>query len=210
MKYFIPLEPNNKYHVFNQAVGSERLFRNDENYIYFLKKFNDYISPIANTFSYVLIPNHFHFLIEIKNKEVLYNHYKQLEISKEKMNYLNEEELIYEDFVMQQFSNFFNSYTKSYNKRFNRKGALFIDYLRRTLISEEGYLRNMVLYIHQNPIHHNCSLILENWKYSSYNSFLSHKSTKLQREEVLSWFGDLEIFIYLHSLKNINFKLPNL
>lgn len=210
MKYFIPLEPNNKYHIFNQAVGSEKLFRNDENYIYFLKKFDEYISPIASTFCYSLIPNHFHFLIEIKEKSVLYNHYKQLEISKEKTTFKNEQELIYEEFVMQQFSNFFNSYTKSYNKRFNRKGALFIDYMRRTLISNEEYLRNLVLYIHQNPIHHNCSLYLDKWRYSSYNSFFSNKPSKLKREEVISWFGDLENFIHLHAIKNINFIHPNL
>lgn len=210
MKYFITLEPNNKYHIFNQAVGSEKLFRNDENYIYFLKKFDEYISPVASTFCYSLIPNHFHFLIEIKEKSVLYNHYKQLEISKEKTIFKNEQELIYEEFVMQQFSNFFNSYTKSYNKRFNRKGALFIDYMRRVLISDEEYLRNLVLYIHQNPIHHNCSLYLDKWRYSSYNSFFTDKPSKLKREEVISWFGDLENFIYLHSIKNINFIHPNL
>jgi hypothetical protein len=210
MKYFIQLEPNNKYHIFNQAVGSEKLFRNDDNYIYFLKKFGQYISPIATTFCYVLIPNHFHFLIEIKGKNHLYEHYKQMEISKEKTNIKSEAELNYEEFVMQQFSNFFNSYTKSYNKRFNRKGALFIDYLRRTLVFHEEYLRNLVLYIHQNPIHHNCCLSLYNWKYSSYNSFFSDSPSKIERQEVVSWFGDLENFIHLHSIKNINFKQSNL
>lgn len=209
MKYFIPLEPYNKYHIFNQAVGSEKLFRNDENYNYFLKKFNEYISPIATTFSYVLIPNHFHFLIEIKSKETIYNHYVSIELSKENTNYKKENELKYDDFVMQQFSNFFNSYTKSYNKRFNRKGALFIDYLRRTLISDMEYLKNLVLYIHQNPIHHNCSKSLDTWKYSSYKSFLSAKPTKLNRDDVIEWFGDLESFIQLHSLKSINFNQPN-
>ena len=206
MKYFIPLESGKFYHVFNQAVGSEKLFKNDENYDYFLKKFNEYISPIASTFSYVLIPNHFHFLIEIKDKELLYNRYKQIEISKEKRGFLNKNELKYEDFVMQQFSNFFNSYTKSYNKRFNRKGVLFNDYLRRTLISDEDYLRNIVLYIHQNPIHHKICNRLEDWKYSSYNSILSDKATLLERGEVINWFGDLENFIFMHATKNIEYS----
>lgn len=210
MNYFIPLEPNNKYHIFNQAVGNEKLFRNDENYLYFLKKFNEYVTPIATTYSYVLIPNHFHFLIEIKSKEVLYNHYKQIEISKEKTIFKRIDELNFEEFVMQQFSNFFNSYTKSYNKRFDRKGALFIDYLRRTLVLDEAYLRTLVLYIHQNPIHHNCCLFIDKWKYSSYNSFFTDKPSKIEREEVLSWFGDLENFIHHHAIKNINFNQVNL
>ena len=206
MKYFIPLEAGKFYHVFNHAVGSEKLFRNDENYNYFLKKFNEYISPIASTFSYVLIPNHFHFLIEIKDRKELYESYRILELKKEFPKIKPETELDFEKFVMQQFSNFFNCYTKSFNKKHNRKGALFIDYLRRTLISDEEYLRNMVLYIHQNPIHHKMCNRLEDWKYSSYNSMLSQKPTQLEREEVINWFGDLENFIVMHTTKNIEYS----
>jgi len=207
MKYFIPLEAGNFYHIFNRAVGNERLFKNEENFNYFLRKFNEYISPIASTFSYVLIPNHFHFLIEIKDRKELYKSHVILESKKEFPKLKPETELDFEKFVMQQFSNFFNCYTKSFNKKHNRKGALFIDYLRRTLISDEEYLRNIVLYIHQNPIHHKLCNRLEDWKYSSYNSFLSKKPTLLEREEVINWFGDLENFIFMHTTKNIEYIL---
>ncbi len=208
MKYFIPLEAGKFYHIFNHAVGSEKLYRNDENYNYFLKKFNEYISPIASTFSYVLIPNHFHFLIEIKDKKELYESYRILESNKEFPKVKPETEMDFEKFVMQQFSNFFNCYTKSFNKQHNRKGALFIDYLRRTLISDEEYLRNIVTYIHQNPIHHKMCTKLEEWKYSSYNSILSEKPTLLEREEVINWFGDLENFIDMHTTRNIEYSSP--
>ena len=205
MKYFIPLESGKFYHIFNHAVGSEKLFGNDDNYNYFLKKFNEYISPIASTFSYVLIPNHFHFLIGIRDKNAIYEYYVSLELKKEITKVKPEGELDFEKFVMQQFSNFFNCYTKSFNKKHNRKGALFIDYLRRTLISDEEYLRNIVMYIHQNPIHHKICNRLEDWKYSSYNSVLSQKPTLLEREEVINWFGDLENFIVMHTVKNIDY-----
>lgn len=209
MKYFIPLEPGKFYHIFNHAVGNEKFFRNDDNYSYFLKKYKEYISPIARTYSYVLIPNHFHFLVEIKDKEELYEGYLILELKKEFPKVKLEKELDYEKFVMQQFSNFFNSYTKSFNKKFNRRGALFIDYLRRTLISDEEYLRNMILYIHQNPIHHKMCNRLEDWKFSSYNSIVSKKLTALEREVVINWFGDLENFIFMHTtLKNIEYSSP--
>ena len=211
MKYFIPLESGKFYHIFNHAVGNEKLFRNDDNYIYFLKKYKEYISPISRTYSYVLMPNHFHFLIEIKDKDEIYKYYLDIELKKETSKVKPENELDFDKFVMQQFSNFFNCYTKSFNKKHNRKGALFIDYLRRTLISEEEYLRNMVLYIHQNPIHHKICNRLEDWKYSSYNAILSEKSTHLEREEVVSWFGDLENFIVMHTTKNIEYlSTPNL
>ena len=54
------------YHIYNRANGNEKLFASDDNYIYFLKQYNYYISPIAKTFAYCLMPNHFHFLVQIK------------------------------------------------------------------------------------------------------------------------------------------------
>jgi len=56
----IPLEVEKCYHIYNHAVGNENLFRCDENYRYFLKKYAEHISPIADTFAYCLMPNHFH------------------------------------------------------------------------------------------------------------------------------------------------------
>jgi hypothetical protein len=36
MNYHIPLVADNIYHVFNRAVGQEKLFRSNDNYLYFL------------------------------------------------------------------------------------------------------------------------------------------------------------------------------
>lgn len=71
------LKPENTYHVYNRANGNEKLFLSDENYCYFLKKYDEYIYPIADTFCYCLMPNHFHFLIRIKEESVLKNFFKE-------------------------------------------------------------------------------------------------------------------------------------
>ena len=63
------LIPGCTYHVYNRANGNEKLFLSNENYRYFFEKYMIYISPIANTFCYCLMPNHFHFLIKIKSLE---------------------------------------------------------------------------------------------------------------------------------------------
>jgi hypothetical protein len=39
---------------------------------------------------------------------------------------------------------------------------------------------------------------LENWKYSSYKTIVSKGKTKLQREEAILFFNDIENFIYCH------------
>ena len=58
------------YHVYNQGNNKENLFYNDGNYIYFLEKWNKYFSNYLDVWSYCLMPNHFHFLVEVKEKNV--------------------------------------------------------------------------------------------------------------------------------------------
>jgi putative transposase len=65
-KYLVDFEENNIYHVFNRTNNKEKLFLNDDNRLFFLKQYAKYISPVANTFCWCLLPNHFHFLIQIK------------------------------------------------------------------------------------------------------------------------------------------------
>ena len=66
--YEIPLSSENYYHIYNHTNGSDNLFLNSENYRYFLQRYATFISPIADTFAYCLMPNHIHFLIRIKSE----------------------------------------------------------------------------------------------------------------------------------------------
>ncbi len=61
----ISLESDKYYH----ANGKEDLFLNDDNHHFFLKRYANFINPIADTFAYCLMPNHFHFAIRIKSEE---------------------------------------------------------------------------------------------------------------------------------------------
>jgi REP element-mobilizing transposase RayT len=66
-----PLIPNNSYPVFNHANGFENVFREDENYRYFLEKYKVYITPVVETYAYCLLPNHFHLVVRIRKREVI-------------------------------------------------------------------------------------------------------------------------------------------
>ena len=57
------------YHIYNHANGNDNLFRNEENYAYFLKRYAYFIHPIAKTYAYCLMPNHFHLLVKIRSEE---------------------------------------------------------------------------------------------------------------------------------------------
>ncbi len=125
--YNTPLEPGTYYHVFNHAVGDDSLFRQADNYRYFLERYRHYMFPVVRTYAYCLMPNHFHILIQVREENELLAHFGTLYPAKQTASLLVD----YPAFVMQQFSNLFNSYAKAFNRRFDRKGALFLNYVRR-------------------------------------------------------------------------------
>ncbi|MGV3509050.1 MAG: transposase [Sphingobacteriaceae bacterium] len=187
MNYHTPLQINTFYHIFSRAIGEEKLFRNEENYRYFLNQFKKYINPVADTYGYCLLPNHFHFLVKIKDDQDIITNL--LNTTKQKLT---------PECTMQSFSNFLNSYTKSINKAFDRKGSLFIDYLRRVEITSNEQLRATLFYIHKNPVHHGLCKNINEWHWSSYQTYLSSLDTLLKREDAIEWFGDIAEFKNFH------------
>src|SRR3989304_4145680 len=99
------LIPDATYHIYNRANGAERLFVQDENYHFFLKKYMQHIYRVADTFCYCLMPNHFHFLARIKSERELIKTFKVSENS----NLTGFENL--SGLIAKEFSNLFNSYS---------------------------------------------------------------------------------------------------
>jgi len=198
------LSPGGTYHIYNRANGSEHLFLSDENYRYFLRKYDEYVEPIADTFCYCLMPNHFHFLIRIKEEKEVESVIlkKTRKSSKTLQGFQTLEGLAkwqaISSYLSQQFSHFFNGYTQAFNKQQNRKGNLFMHTFKRKQITDEAYLRKLIHYIHHNPMASGLAQSLENWEYSSYKTIVSKGKTKLQREEAILFFNDIENFIYCH------------
>ena len=186
-----PIEISHYYHYFNRSNNKELIFREETNYIHFLKLVEKYLLPIADIYSYCLLPNHFHFIIRIKDAKDLPKKY-QLNKSK----------------ISQPFSNLFNAYTKSYNKKYGRKGSLFQKHPKHILITNENYLRNLIVYVNCNPSHHNIENF-DTYIYSSYNALLSKLSTKINRTATIELFDTKENLAYVLKNKHINMKLLN-
>ena len=178
----------NDYHIYNRAVGNDKLFVDEADYYFFLKKLKRFILPIAKILSYCLLPNHFHLLVKIKEIEEIEN--------RPNLNILQNNEP--EKLIVKQFSNFFNSYSKSFNKAHSRKGKLVLSPFKRIEVQDEDYLIYLIAYIHRNPIHHGLADDYSQWKFSSYNTFLSDKNTEVEREYVLKFFDSLEDFKDFH------------
>lgn len=189
------LYPDGVYHVYNMAYGNEKLFVENMNYYFFLNKFKEYIHPIADIYSYCLMPNHFHVLLKIKSENELNNYFKvawQEKGKRSKSFSINRK-------LTQQFSNFFNAYTKAFNKVYGRLGGLFISNYRRIKVESDRQFIDTVKYIHLNPVQARISNKPENWNFSSYRAFISQGNTLVDKGIVLNYFGDLENFVYVHN-----------
>jgi len=193
-----PLLPGNFYHIYNRGIDSCNIFRETDNNEHFLGLYDKYISPVADTFAWVLMKNHFHLLVRILPINVTPEDFENLQGLKNANKRIN-----------QQFSNLFNAYTKAFNKRYDRTGSLFEHTFRRKLISNESYLKKVILYIHNNPVHHGfCSHPVE-YPWSSYLSCISVKSTKLKRDVVMGWFDNEANFKHWHHQKIEVEKIEN-
>jgi REP element-mobilizing transposase RayT len=180
------LLPGKSYHIFNRAVGDELLFRNDEDYLLFLQNLKRFILSYASVYAYCLMPNHFHFLLKIRDiKELNSDRWDHNQLVKK---------------INQSFSNFFNSYAVIYNRTYGRKGKLFMLPYKRILVEDLDYFLTVVNYIHRNPLHHGLVEEYPNWKFSSLSTYLENKHTFVATSYVLELFGGLERMMFFHQV----------
>jgi putative transposase len=180
-----PLYEGEYYHIYNRGNNHENLFYKSENYRYFLQKYNTYTGDYLKTFAYCLLPNHFHFLVQVKP----YNEFPNERTKKDTLP-----ELI----VCEQFIRLFLGYAQAINKQENRIGSLFQKHFKRKEIRDQSHFTRLIYYIHANPQRHKLMNDFILYPHSSYQSILSDKPTKLERNGVLNWFGGKEAFKNFH------------
>lgn len=163
------IKPNKYYHLYNRSNNHELLFRNRDNYIYFLSKFRKYLTPFVNTLAYCLMPDHFHFSVYIKSNDSLT--------------------------IKKNIGLLLSSYTKAVNKSFSRVGSLFQQHTKSKLIEDDKSLLTVISYIHQNPKRKNLVSSLEDWEFSSYQDYIGLRDgTLIDKTFIRNKFTSIEAF----------------
>jgi hypothetical protein len=88
---------------------------------------------------------------------------------------------------------------------YKRTGSLFQKNFDRNRVSDENYLRNLVLYIHLNPVKHGFTDDYSGYKHSSFQPIMSGESTELKRGELFRLFDDRDNFLYCHDHRKIKY-----
>ena len=187
-----PLEPDHYYHIFNRGNNRENIFYSQENYQYFLRKYDQYLSNYLDTYCFCLLPNHFHLLVRIKSPECI------LQQATSDFKASKYADLPIDQMVSERFRRFFLSYSKSINKQRGRVGSLFQKPFRRKKVTDDAYFTSLVRYIHNNPVHHGIYSCYRTYLWSSYRRILADRPSKLMKEEVIEWFGGRKNYLDFH------------
>ena len=198
--YHADFVENGIYHVYSRTNNNEPLFKSDQNRLYFLKQFDKYLHPFVDTFCWNLLPNHFHFLVQVKSSEEIKENLIKLPTGMLKpleKQYLADEGST-EILLELEWKRFFNSYAMAFNKQHGRKGNLFHRPFKRVEVEKDAQFTQTVIYVHGNAQRHKICKDFTLHKWSSWHTLLSDIPTKLKRQLLMDWFGGRERFIQTH------------
>jgi len=165
-------EENFTYHVYNRS--NQIVFKTTENYLYFLRKFREYIFNYVDVLAWCLMPNHFHFMLS-PNKEATI--------------LVKEKHLPNTQLLSKQFGTLLSSYTKAFNKQNGRKGSLFAHNTNAKQLNQVAkhlqgamqlsYAVTCFRYIHLNPVESNLVKTIKDWEFSSFKDFANNRNGNL-------------------------------
>lgn len=169
------------YHIYNRGNNRENIFREERNYHFFLSRYAKIVTPVADTFAYCQMRNHFHILLRIKSLPEI-----PPKLQDKKPGHV--------------LGAFFNSYAKAFNNAYGRTGSLFENPFRRVAVKSHTHLLHLVIYIHHNPQKHAFVADYRDWPFSSYPALIGTQKTHLERATVHEWFTSLSGFKKAHQI----------
>ena len=69
VNYYDKFEYECFYHIYNRAADHESIFMDSDDYFFFLSKITMLLAPFCSVYSYSIMPNHFHLIVQINDKD---------------------------------------------------------------------------------------------------------------------------------------------
>lgn len=209
------LQDGKFYHIYNRGINRQDIFIHNRDYLHFIELYNIFIGPVAKSYAYCLMKNHFHFLVYIKQPDDIgylnpryaksKDLYKKWKVTfPSEKNELPDIQFKNKPIPDKMFQHLFSAYAKWFNTKHQRTGSLLEHPYNRILVDNEKYLRRILVYIHMNPVKHGFCRHPVEYPWTSYLPFLSDKESRLQRREAFAWFDSRSHFELDHN-KDQNF-----
>ncbi|PHI20378.1 hypothetical protein CEQ90_07920 [Lewinellaceae bacterium SD302] len=168
---------NTIYHVYNQSINRELLFKSDSDYLFFEKKIKKHLLPVCDVLCYCLMPTHFHLQLVPKLEGL---NFKQS----------NKQQELHAAFRIM-----LSSYTRIINDRRDRRGSIFraktkykpaySDFIPESWELDEDepftryipYIKICFDYIHDNPQEAGLVDDALKWNYSSLADYEGYRDS---------------------------------
>ncbi|MDP2649474.1 MAG: transposase [bacterium] len=152
------------YHVFNRGINKEPIFLTDQDYKFFLKKFQDLKNKYDHSiYALCLMPNHFHISIQTRKNS----------ISK----------------IMSSIS---TSYSMYFNRTYKHFGPVFQNRFKSILVEENSYFLKLSQYIYLNPVKDGLVKNPMEYKYSTLREALGKEPLHFLDKDIVRLIGETE------------------
>ncbi len=143
------------YHVINRGNRRDEIFHYPEDYKYFIRLLSDYSDKFeALLYHWVVMPNHYHLLLEIEYPEKL----------------------------SKMMAGIARSYVHYYQKNYNVGGHIWQGRFKSQPVEKEAYLLRCGRYIERNPVEAKMVDLAEEYVYSSAGFYVCGKPGSLTTE----------------------------
>ncbi len=192
MSFVAPLRFDTYYHIYLGSTNQTTLFSSHADFHLFLQLYADLISPLAETFAYCLLPNHFHFFLRTKGVQEQIADWYAGKGGFERGGSVSAE--FHPRHPDRQFARLLATYASQ-----TQRHAPFANApINRVPLTNPDHFPDLVRYIHQNPSYHQQVPNFRNYHWSSYRSLLSSQPSRIAVKTVLAWFHSPEWFDEMH------------
>jgi putative transposase len=202
-QYKAPFEFTSHYHLLFRSIDGIPLFKSINEKQFFLEKWKRFTDFIFETWAYCLLENHVHIIVKIKSAEEIELGLTKLpnESKTKSINQFLETKTaeLFETVAERQLNSFMVSYANTYNNIIERKGGVFQQPFRRSLIFEDAHLQQAIVYVHANAQKHGLIKDFQEHNYNSYHDIIDGNESIVNAEAVLTFFGGIEKFISIHN-----------
>jgi len=140
------------YHVLNRGNNRSIIFKEKDDYLYFLKLISKYKKEHPfDLYHYCLMPNHIHFLIQTKKEEDFSIFMKKISLS----------------------------YYHHFKKKYGWTGHFWQNRFKSKPVGKDEYFIQCGKYIELNPVRSNIVENPKEYSYSSYNYYAQGKENSL-------------------------------
>jgi putative transposase len=133
------------YHIMLRGINKQTIFEDDEDKEKFMQTLSHYkVICGYDLYAYCLMNNHVHLLLKTKKQSL--------------------------ETIMKRIG---ASYVYWYNSKYGRIGHLFQDRFKSEPVEDDAYFLTVLRYIHQNPLKAGLVIDIADYKWSSYNDYVT-------------------------------------